>query len=33
MFLLSSKTGIIDRIVKRPDLRSEIARLIDYCGK
>jgi acetyl-CoA carboxylase carboxyl transferase subunit beta len=25
--------GFIDMIVKRPDLRSEIARLIDYCGK
>ena len=25
--------GFIDRIVPRADLRSEIARLIDYCGK
>lgn len=25
--------GFIDRIVKRHDLRREIARLIDYCGK
>lgn len=25
--------GFIDRIVNRRDLRSEIARLIDYCGK
>ncbi len=25
--------GYIDRIVKRPDLKSEIARIIDYCGK
>jgi acetyl-CoA carboxylase carboxyl transferase subunit beta len=25
--------GFIDMIVKRKDLRSEIARLIDYCGK
>lgn len=25
--------GFIDMIVKRRDLRSEIARLIDYCGK
>jgi len=25
--------GFIDMIVKRHDLRSEIARLIDYCGK
>ena len=23
--------GFIDRIVARPDLRSEIARIIDYC--
>ncbi len=30
-FLLQS--GIIDRIVKRQDLRSEIARIIDYAGK
>jgi len=25
--------GFIDRIVSRADLRSEIARVIDYCGK
>jgi acetyl-CoA carboxylase carboxyl transferase subunit beta len=25
--------GFIDRIVHRKDLRNEIARLIDYCGK
>lgn len=25
--------GLIDRIVHRHDLRSEIARIIDYCGK
>lgn len=25
--------GYIDRIVRRPDLKSEIARAIDYCGK
>ncbi|GJQ25496.1 MAG: acetyl-coenzyme A carboxylase carboxyl transferase subunit beta [Phycisphaerae bacterium] len=25
--------GYIDRIVPRSDLRSEIARIIDYCGK
>jgi acetyl-CoA carboxylase carboxyl transferase subunit beta len=25
--------GFIDRIVRRPDLQSEIARTIDYCGK
>lgn len=25
--------GFIDRIVRRPDLKSEIARTIDYCGK
>lgn len=25
--------GFIDRIVKRNDLKSEIARVIDYCGK
>ena len=25
--------GYIDRIVKRADLKSEIARVIDYCGK
>ena len=30
-FLL--KHGFIDRIVPRSDLRSEIARIIDYCGK
>lgn len=28
-FLL--KHGFVDRIVARPDLRSEIARIIDYC--
>jgi len=25
--------GFVDRIVARADLRSEIARIIDYCGK
>jgi len=30
-FLL--KSGLVDRVVKRQDLRSEIARLIDYAGK
>lgn len=25
--------GFVDRIVERKDLRSEIARIIDYCGK
>jgi len=25
--------GFVDRIVKRSDLKSEIARTIDYCGK
>jgi acetyl-CoA carboxylase carboxyl transferase subunit beta len=25
--------GYIDRIVQRGDLKSEIARVIDYCGK
>ncbi len=25
--------GFIDRIVHRKDLRSEIARIVDYCGK
>ena len=25
--------GYIDRIVRRADLKSEIARTIDYCGK
>ena len=25
--------GFVDRIVSRPDLRGEIARLIDYCGR
>lgn len=30
-FLL--KHGFIDRIVPRHDLRTEIARIIDYCGK
>src|SRR5262245_39132279 len=24
--------GFIDRIVPRPELRTEIARIIDYCG-
>jgi len=27
------KHGYIDRIVRRPNLKSEIARTIDYCGK
>jgi acetyl-CoA carboxylase carboxyl transferase subunit beta len=27
------KHGFVDRIVNRQDLRREIARLIDYCGK
>lgn len=30
-FLLQS--GLVDRVVKRQDLRSEIARIIDYAGK
>ena len=30
-FLLAH--GFVDRIVPRPQLRSEIARIIDYCGK
>jgi acetyl-CoA carboxylase carboxyl transferase subunit beta len=30
-FLLQS--GLVDRIVKRQDLRNEIARIIDYAGK
>jgi len=30
-FLVQS--GLVDRIVKRQDLRSEIARIIDYAGK
>ena len=30
-FLL--KHGFVDRIVPRRDLRTEIARIIDYCGK
>ncbi|MCZ6655555.1 MAG: acetyl-CoA carboxylase, carboxyltransferase subunit beta [Planctomycetota bacterium] len=30
-FLLEK--GFIDRIVQRKDLRSEIARIIDFCGK
>jgi acetyl-CoA carboxylase carboxyl transferase subunit beta len=30
-FLLAH--GYIDRIVRRGDLKSEIARVIDYCGK
>ena len=25
--------GFVDRIVSRPELRTEISRLIDYCGK
>jgi acetyl-CoA carboxylase carboxyl transferase subunit beta len=25
--------GFIDRVVRRCDLKSEIARTIDYCGK
>ena len=25
--------GFVDRIVRRAKLRSEIARIIDYCGK
>ncbi|MGN1065593.1 MAG: acetyl-CoA carboxylase carboxyl transferase subunit beta, partial [Thermoguttaceae bacterium] len=25
--------GFIDRVVKRQDLKSEIARAIDYCKK
>jgi len=25
--------GFVDRIVRRPELKSEIARTIDYCGK
>ena len=29
-FLL--KHGFVDRIVSRPDLRQEIATIIDYCG-
>ena len=27
------KRGFVDRIVHRADLRREIARIIDYCGK
>lgn len=27
------RTGVVDRIVSRADLRNEIARLIDYAGK
>jgi acetyl-CoA carboxylase carboxyl transferase subunit beta len=30
-FLLQA--GLVDRVVKRQDLRSEIARIIDYAGK
>lgn len=30
-FLL--KSGLVDRVVKRQDLRSEIARIIDYAGQ
>jgi acetyl-CoA carboxylase carboxyl transferase subunit beta len=29
-FLLTH--GFIDRIVPRPQLRTEISRIIDYCG-
>ena len=25
--------GFLDMIVERPNLRSELAALIDYCGK
>jgi acetyl-CoA carboxylase carboxyl transferase subunit beta len=25
--------GFVDRIVRRPDLRKEIVRIIDYCSK
>jgi acetyl-CoA carboxylase carboxyl transferase subunit beta len=27
------KSGLVDRVVRRQDLRSEIARIIDYAGK
>lgn len=27
------KHGFVDRIVRRADLRTEIARIIDYCGR
>lgn len=27
------KAGLVDRVVRRQDLRSEIARIIDYAGK
>lgn len=27
------KSGLVDRVVSRPQLRSELARLIDYAGK
>ncbi len=30
-FLMES--GLVDRVVARPDLRTEIARIIDYAGK
>jgi acetyl-CoA carboxylase carboxyl transferase subunit beta len=30
-FLL--QCGLVDRVVSRPDLRSELARIIDYAGK
>jgi acetyl-CoA carboxylase carboxyl transferase subunit beta len=30
-FLL--KSGLVDRVVPRPELRTEIARIIDYAGK
>jgi acetyl-CoA carboxylase carboxyl transferase subunit beta len=28
-FLL--RHGFVDRIVPRPDLRTEVARIVDYC--
>ena len=28
-----SEAAFIDRIVRRAELKSEIARAIDYCGK
>jgi len=27
------QTGFVDRVVSRANLRAELARLIDYCGK
>jgi acetyl-CoA carboxylase carboxyl transferase subunit beta len=30
-FLLAH--GFVDRIVHRHEMRNEIARLVDYCGK